>query len=250
MPRPVVGICAGLERARWGPWDDVASLNPLAYARAVQAAGALAVQLPPDDHAEDEPEPWLELLDGLLVPGGDDIDPAAYGAEPHPKTYAGFPERDRFELALCRAAVERDLPVLGICRGFELLNVALGGTLEQHLPDRLDGDLHRQVPGTFQGEHDVRLEPGSLAARAAGAERITVKSHHHQGADCLGEGLVAVGWAVPDDLVEAIELPGKQFVLGVLWHPEVQEGSRVVGSFVEASKQRAATSRQATGARA
>ena len=191
--------------------------------------------LPPDDAAAQSPDALLDRIDALLLAGGADIDPASYGAKPHPETKGTWPERDRFELALAHRALERDMPVLGICRGMELLNVALGGTLVQHLPDVLGTNDHRRVPGAF-GDHEVRLEPGSLAARAVGAERATVKSHHHQGLDELGDGLRASGWSVPDELVEAVELPDRRFTLGVLWHTEQDERSQVIAALVEAAR--------------
>jgi putative glutamine amidotransferase len=165
------------------------------------------------------------------------VDPATYGATPHPETSGTRIERDRFEIALARRALEREMPLLGICRGMEIVNVALGGTLVQHLPDSLGSDEHRRVAGAF-GDHEVRLEPRSLATRVAGAERLVVRSHHHQGVDLLGEGLVASGWSVSDDLVEAVELPGHRFALGVLWHPEEEERERspVIVSLVEAAR--------------
>ena len=210
-------------------------MTPRPYATAVQAAGALALLLPPDDAAAQSPDALLDRIDALLLAGGADIDPASYGAKPHPETKGTWPERDRFELGLAHRALERDMPVLGICRGMQLLNVALGGTLVQHLPDVLGTNDHRKVPGAF-GDHEVRLEPGSLAARAVGAERATVKSHHHQGLDELGDGLRASGWSVPDDLVEAVELPDRRFTLGVLWHPEQDERSKVIAALVEAAR--------------
>ena len=232
MPtRPVIGICAALELARWGAWRLEADLSPRSYARAVQDAGGLAVVLPPDDLAAETPDALLDLLDGLALAGGSDIDPATYGARPHPETSGSRPERDRFELALAHRALERDLPLLGICRGMQMLNVATGGTLEQHL----DGTRHRHTPGAF-GDHEVTLEPGSLAARAAGSERLVVKSHHHQGVAELGEGLVVSGRSLPDGLVEAVEAPGRRFALGVLWHPEEDERSRVVAALVSEAR--------------
>lgn len=208
---------------------------PRSYAAAVQAAGAMALLLPPDDTAAEAPDPLLDRVEALILAGGSDLDPATYGAAPHPETSGIWPERDRFELALARRALEREMPVLGVCRGMQALNVARGGTLVQHLPDLLDREDHRHTPGAF-ADHEVRLEPGSLAATAAAAEQLTVKSHHHQGIDELGEGLVASGWSVSDDLVEAIELPGHPFVLGVLWHPEADLRSRVVGALVVAAR--------------
>ena len=176
----------------------------------------------------------LDRVDGLMLAGGADIDPAAYGAEPHPPTIGCVPERDAFEIALVRRALERDLPVLGICRGMQIMNVACGGTLHQHLPELLGHEEHRRVLGSFDGaDHDVRLAPGSLAARAAGEELHATKSHHHQGVDRVGDGLVVTGWAVLDDLPEAIELPGNRFALGVQWHPEADETSRLIAALVE-----------------
>jgi putative glutamine amidotransferase len=175
----------------------------------------------------------LDMLDGLILAGGSDIDPAAYGAQPHPETGTTWPERDRFELGLGTRALERDMPVLGVCRGMEMLNVIQGGTLNQHLDDL---SLHKHTPGVFS-DHGVRLEPGSLAASVVGAERTEVKSAHHQGLDQLGDGVVASGWA-DDGVVEAIELPDRAFAVGVLWHPEEDERSRVVGALVEEARAR------------
>ncbi|HEY8641063.1 MAG TPA: gamma-glutamyl-gamma-aminobutyrate hydrolase family protein [Solirubrobacterales bacterium] len=235
-----VGISAAIERARWRAWEQEVALAPRSYARAVQEAGGLALLLPPDAAAEAAPERWLDRIDALLLSGGSDIDPAFYGQQPHPQTKGIWPERDRFEIALTRGALERRMPVLGICRGMQLLNVALGGDLVQHLPDLVGNDEHRDTPGAF-GDHEVRLEPGSLAARAVGAERTTVKSHHHQGVNALGQGLRATGWSQNGDVVEAIEIDEREqpFALGVLWHPEEEERSRVVGALVEAAKVKA-----------
>jgi putative glutamine amidotransferase len=227
-----VGICAAIEQVRWGPWDSVVAMAPRAYADAVQNAGGLALILPPDDGAIENPDQLLDRVDALLLAGGSDVDPASYGAKRHPETHGTRPERDRFELALAHRALERDMPVLGICRGMQMLNVARGGTLEQHLPDAVGHGNHRHTPGTF-GDHEVRLEPGSLAHRAAGAETVPVKSHHHQGIGELGEGLSVTGWSVEDETVEAIELPDRRFALGVLWHPEEDMKSRVIATLVK-----------------
>jgi putative glutamine amidotransferase len=233
MGRPVIGICTALERARWGMWDQQAVLLSRSYVEAVQRAGALVVMLPPDELLLRSPEEALDLLDGLMMAGGADIDPASYGAQPHPETLDTVPERDRFEIALLRAAIERELPVLGICRGMQLINVAYGGTLLQHLPERFGHHEHLRVPGTFDGaDHDVDLVEGSLAARAAGETHHATKSHHHQGVDRLGDGLRISGTSAMDGLPEAIEMPGQRFVLGVQWHPEADETSRVVGALV------------------
>jgi putative glutamine amidotransferase len=235
VSRPVIGICTAIETASWAAWEVVCNLSPRSYTLTVQAAGGMALLLPPDDAAAEHPDEMLDHLDALLLAGGSDMDPASYGARPHPETRGTWPERDRFELGLAHAALERDMPLLGVCRGMQMLNVSCGGTLIQHLPDAIGSDGHRHTPGTF-GDHDVRLEPGSLAARAVGSERTSVKSAHHQGLDQIGEGLTVVGWADADDTVEAIELPGKPYALGVLWHPEEDERSNVIGSLVEAAR--------------
>jgi putative glutamine amidotransferase len=233
--RPVIGICTALARANWGLWKQrEAALLAFSYIAAIQRAGGMAVMIPPDDGLEHEPDEILDLLDGLILAGGNDIDPARYGADRHPETHHVVPERDRSELALATRAVERDIPLLGICRGMQLINVAFGGTLTQHLPDELGHEEHRRTPGSFDGsDHDVRLAPGSLAARAAGEELHGSKSHHHQGVATIGEGLIVTGRSTIDDLPEAIEAPGRRFVLGVQWHPEADEQSRVVGAIVE-----------------
>jgi putative glutamine amidotransferase len=215
--RPVIGLCAAVERARWTVWDDEAVLLPRAYATAIQRAGGLAVMLPPDESTDGV----LDLLDGLILAGGAD--------------YGENPVRDRFEIALALEALDRDLPLLGVCRGMQLLNLARGGTLLEHLPDVLGHEDHRAVPGAF-GDHDVRLQEGSLAARAAGALVHPTKSHHHQGVDMLGDGLCATGWASVDELVEAIEDPSRAFALGVQWHPEASDGAVEIAALVEAAR--------------
>ena len=220
MPRPVIGICAAVELASFGVWvDEHAVLLPLSYIRAVQRAGGVAMMLPPDPAATDSTAEILDHLDALVLGGGTDL--------------GDHPERDRFEIALAQAALERDLPVLGVCRGMQILNVATGGTLEHHLPDRLGHDRHRVTPGSWS-EHEVQLEPGSLAAEAAGGEVLTVKSHHHQGVDELGKAWKATGWD-EDETVEAIEAPDRSFALGVLWHPEEEPEGRVIPALVEIS---------------
>lgn len=233
MSGPAVGICAATERASWTVWREVAAtLVPGTYADAVQRAGGTALVLPPDEAAIEDPARVLDRIDALLLAGGSDIDPATYGAEPAPETGTTWPRRDAFELALTRAAIERGMPVLGVCRGMQLLNVALGGTLDQHL----DEAMHLHTWGAF-ADHEVLLERGSLAARAAGAERLAVKSHHHQGVDRIGDGLRVTGHSLPDELIEAIELPEDDaYALGVLWHPEEDVRSAVIGSLVEAAR--------------
>ena len=233
MSRPLVGICAAVEQARFGPWDQPAVLLPRGYSDAVQAAGGVAVLLPPDDSLVDSPSDVLDSLDGLLLAGGRDIDPLTYGASPDPSVGETSPERDRFELALLSAALDRNMPVLGVCRGMEMLNVACGGTLVQHLEGELL-ERHRHTPGMFS-DHSVELTLDSLAARAAGAGVLDVRSHHHQAIDELGEGLVVSGSCPDDGLAEAVELPDKRFALGVLWHPEEDARSGVIGALVQAA---------------
>jgi putative glutamine amidotransferase len=236
MSRPVIGICTALERARWSVWDQPAMLLARNYVDAVQLAGGLVLMLPPDAPLVEDPDQALDLIDGLVLVGGADIDPAFYGQPAHEQTVETVPERDAFEIALARAAIERDLPVLGICRGMQLLNVARGGTLLQHLPEHVGHGEHLRSIGSFDGaDHDVSLRAGSLAASAAGESEHATKSHHHQGIDRLGEGFVVSGRSPLDDLPEAIELPDKRFVLGVQWHPEADVASRVIGALVEAA---------------
>jgi putative glutamine amidotransferase len=247
--RPVIGICSATERARWSVWDQEALITPRGYVDAVQRAGGLAILLPPDERAQTEPDAWLDLIDGLILAGGTDIDPAAYGADRHTETTHTTPRRDRFELALARRALERELPLLGICRGMQLMNVACGGTLLQHLPESHGHHEHRRTPGTFDGaDHDVRLAEGSLAHRAAGEVLHSTKSHHHQGIDRLGDGLRISGWSTLDELPEAVEAADGAYALGVQWHPEADQASPLVASLVrEAEAVAAARAAQAAG---
>src|SRR3954451_21677305 len=167
--RPIIGICTPLERARWRAWDDEVALLPRSYLGHVHRARGMAVLLTPDPEATENPDEMLALVYGLITAGGADIDPALYGAQPHTETRPSFPERDAFELALARRALERELPFLGICRGMQLLNAARGGTLRQHLPEELGHHEHRRSVGTFdEADDDVRPQPGSQAAGAAG----------------------------------------------------------------------------------
>jgi putative glutamine amidotransferase len=240
MDRPVIGMCTALERARWSVWDQPAVLLSRSYVEAVQRAGGLAVLLPPDEELVREPGEAIELIDGLVLAGGADIDPSSYGQRAHAETVDTVPERDAFEIALTRAAIERDVPVLGICRGMQLVNVALGGTLTQDLPEHVGHQEHRRVLGSFDGsDHDVDVIDGTLASSVIGAARHGTKSHHHQGVDRLGEGLRVSATSALDDLVEAVELPGRSFVLGVQWHPEADAMSPVVGGLVRAASARA-----------
>ena len=243
MSRPVIGLCTALERARWSVWDQQAVLLPRNYIDAVQRAGGLAIMLPPDPRAAEEPDEWLDRIDGLLLAGGADVDPATYGAEPGPRTVDTVPERDEFEIALARRAMERDIPFLGICRGMQVMNVARGGTLIQHLPDDVGHEDHRRALGTFENaDHDVRLADGSLVARLAGEKIHATKSHHHQGVAEIGEGLDVTGWATVDDLPEVVEDPSRTFALGVQWHPEADKTSPLIAALVEQAREYANTS--------
>ncbi len=234
---PIIGLCTALERARWGVWDRWAMLLARSYVDAVQGAGGVALMLPPDPAAVRNPDLLLDLIDGLVLAGGADVDPATYGEEPHPTTTGTVPERDAFELALVGRAMERDIPFLGICRGMQVMNVARGGTLIQHLPDDLGHEDHRRSLGSFDNsDHDVRLAHGSLAARAAREELHGTKSHHHQGIARVGEGLEVTGWATIDDLPEVLELPGNRFALGVQWHPEADSTSPLIAALVDEAR--------------
>ncbi len=230
--RPTIGVTAATESVSYGAWSEIpAFMSPASYVRAVQRAGGRPVLLLPDPEDTEDPDGVLDVIDALIVTGGaGDVDPALYRAEPHPETGPVQEERDAYELALVRAAIERKMPILGICRGMQVLNVAYGGGIEQHLPDVVGHEEHRHTPGTF-ADHEVDLDPGSLAARAVGAERAPVKSHHHQGVKEIGAGLAVTGRA-DDDTVEALEDPSCPFVLGVLWHPEEDEKSQLIEALV------------------
>ncbi len=227
-----IGVTCNLEVVKYGLWTEPAAMVPLTYVRAIARAGARPLLLAPTPADLVDPAELLDLLDGVLVTGGADVDPSAYGEQPHAETAAASADRDAFELLLVRHAAERDLPCLGICRGMQVVNVAYGGALEQHLPDRLADDIHRGDNGDF-ADHEVEVEPESLAALAAGATHVAVKSYHHQGLASVGEGLRVSARAAGDGTVEAIEDAQRRFMLGVLWHPEEDEADRLIGAFVE-----------------
>ncbi len=233
--RPVIGITAYVEPASWAVWRDVpAALVPLAYVRQVREAGGLPVVLPPfpPDPAPDEVALLLDRLDGLLLSGGADVDPTRYGGATSPAVQAPRPDRDGTELSFARAAVERDLPLLGVCRGMQVMAVAAGGRLEAHLPDRIGTDLHAPGPGVY-GSHGVGISAGSRLAGVLG-ERVEVPTYHHQGV-LEHPGLTPVAWA-DDGVLEAVEDPGARFRVGVQWHPEVGSDPRLFQALVEAAE--------------
>ena len=231
MARPVIGITSYAPgEVRLGVWTFPAALLPMVYVQAVERAGGRPLVIPPSDDGIDE---TLDAVDGLVFSGGEDLDPASYGAEPHPETKGVHTARDRFELGLLTAALERDVPVLAICRGSQVLNVARGGDLVQHLPEVVGHDRHRHTPGVF-ADHDVELAPESRLASVLG-DRAPVKSHHHQGYGRLGEGLREAAWA-DDGTVEAAELDRARFVVGVQGHPEVGDDARLFAGLIEAAR--------------
>jgi putative glutamine amidotransferase len=226
MARPVVGITTYVEDAAWGYWRLPAALIPQMYVEMLERAGARPLLVPP---SEDGLEETLDALDGLLLSGGADLDPASYDAVPHPATSNVRPARDRAELALLEGALERDMPVLAVCRGSQILNVAKGGDLVQHLPEVVGSERHRETPGVFS-QHPVRLEDDSrLGSLVPG--HGPVSSSHHQGFGRIGEGLREVAWA-DDGTVEGLEDPRHRFALGVLWHPEAGEDARLFEALV------------------
>ena len=235
---PLIGICAVRERARWAFWDQTAHLVADAYVREVSGGGGAPRLLPV---LRDAVPSYAEAIDGLLVIGGADLDPEVYGAEPAPETEATYRERDEFELAMVQRALDRGIPVLGICRGMQVLNVALGGTLRQDIGGPDGQTIHRRRLGSFDGtENHVELVEGSLAARAAGEGLHVAHCHHHQAIDRLADGLVVTGRAVEDGLAEAVEAADGRWVLGVQWHPEARDESAIVASFVRAAAERLA----------
>jgi putative glutamine amidotransferase len=230
---PRIGLTTYREPAAWGVWSEPADLLPVRYAGAVAAAGGVAMLLPPAgiDGLEAAAAAALDGLHGLALAGGADVDPGRYGAARDVRTGPARPDRDVWELALARAALERSLPVLAICRGMQVLNVALGGDLVQHLPDVAGHDGHLPVVGQH-GRHDVRLVRESRVGALLG-DCAVVATYHHQAVDRLGAGLVATGWA-GDDTIEAFEHTGPAWVVGVQWHPEVHDGVALFAGFVAA----------------
>ena len=231
--RPVIGVTAYEEQASWGHWNTQACLVPSAYVVSLTDAGACPVILPVQQGSDGALDALVRRLDGLVLTGGPDVDPARYGAEPHPRSQAPRLERDEHELAILDAALREGLPVLAICRGMQLLNVARGGTLVQHLPELVGHDEHNPTPGAFS-KHQVRIEPSSSLCRALGWKARDVPTHHHQGIDRLAGGLSAVAWA-EDGTIEAIEDEAESFLIGVQWHPEADDDKAVFSSLVKAA---------------
>lgn len=237
MSRPTVGITAAIETISYGPWREVhAAIASTKYTGSVLRAGGRPVLLVANEEDAEDPSEVFGMLDALIISGGaGDLDPALYGQERHPETKNVNPERDAYELALARLATETGLPTLGVCRGMQVVNLAYGGSLHQHLPDVVGHESHR-VRGTFT-DHEVSIAEGSLAASATASGRggaESVKSCHHQGVDTIGEGLAATATATSDGTVEAVEDPRLDFMLGVLWHPEEDEKSELIGALVKA----------------
>jgi putative glutamine amidotransferase len=232
--RPLIGITSYEEPVAWGAWNVEAVLVPSAYVHAVERAGGRPLVVPPADEGLEE---LLGALDGLVFSGGGDVDPGAYGAEAHDEVRGVNPKRDEAELELLREALQRDMPVLAVCRGSQVLNVALGGDLVQHLPEIVGHDRHLHTPGEF-GDHEVRVGRETLVGGILG-DRAPVKSHHHQAFGRLGAGLREAAWA-DDGTIEAIEDPSRRFALGVLWHPEEGEDLALFAALVaEAGRYRA-----------
>ena len=222
----MIGITTYVTPARWSYWDDEAALVPFAYVAAVERAGGRPLLVPPSENGVEE---TLDAVDGLVFSGGSDLDPELYDQDPHDETTGVEPGRDRAELALLQAALGRDMPVLAVCRGSQVLNVARGGDLVQHLPEVVGDEKHKHTPGAF-ADHDISLEEGTRLASLLG-ERAPVKSHHHQGFGRVGDGLRVAAHA-EDGTIEAVEDPGRRFALGVLWHPEAGEDLRLFEELV------------------
>lgn len=236
MSTPIIGVCAAFETASWGFWKQEAAIVPGTYLAKIQATGAVPLGLIPDARIAAEPALVVDRIDGLLLIGGVDVAPASYGAQDDPLTEATEPRRDEFEIALARTALRRNLPVLGICRGMQILNVATGGTLHQHLT-AAGFDEHRRSPGRLDHPtfHEVEVDCDTHAASLAGSGVQTVNSHHHQGVDVLGAGAMVTARSLPDLLPEAIEWPEQGYALGVQWHPEAVELEHALTDFVSAT---------------
>ncbi len=232
--RPVIGMTTYLQQAQTGVWDVQASFLPQIYFEGVTRAGGIALLLPPQPVDHDIIDRVLDRLDGLVITGGPDVDPARYGQQPHPATNAPATQRDAWEFALLESALRRRIPVLGVCRGAQVLNAALGGTLHQHLPDVI-GHTHHQKGDAVFGTSAVRTVPGTRLADLIG-ETSDAQCYHHQAIDRIGDGLV-VSARDADGVIEAVELPGDAFVVGVQWHPEeTLDDLRLFAAVVEAAR--------------
>lgn len=244
MTAPIIGVCAALETASWGLWTQQAAVLPADYVTKVQAAGGIPVGLLPDPAVAEDPGILLDRIDGLLLIGGTDVHPGTYGQRVSARVEPTTPLRDDFELALTRAAFARDLPVLGICRGLQVMNVANGGTLHQDLAERGFAG-HRAHPGSLGANsyHAIDVRPATLAARAAGSGTRQVNSHHHQGVDLVADHAAVTARAVADGLPEALEWPALRFALGVQWHPEAMPVEGAVAALVDATRSTLATAR-------
>ncbi|MBH0129590.1 gamma-glutamyl-gamma-aminobutyrate hydrolase family protein [Salinibacterium sp. NK8237] len=234
--RPIIGLTSYLEQAQTGVWDLPASFLPKIYFEAVTDAGGIAVLLPPQPVDDDIAASIVQGLDGLILTGGKDVDPARYGQDPHPTTDVPRKDRDALEDALVRAAIKQNVPFLGICRGAQILNVALGGTIIQHLPDVIGSTRYSAGGGVFL-VNDVAVEPDTtLSALLGGDDSVAVKSYHHQAIDTLADGLVVTGRG-DDGVIQAVELPSVDFGVAVQWHPEedAKDDARLFRGVVEAA---------------
>jgi putative glutamine amidotransferase len=239
---PVIGLTTYRQQARSGVWDVHASFLPGVYLDGVTLAGGIAALLPPQPVDADIAARVLDTVDGLIITGGKDLDPADYGQAPHPSTEEPAPDRDEWEFALLAAALRRRMPVLGICRGAQVLNVALGGTLHQHLPDVVGHCGHRAGDAVF-ATSGVSIVEGSRVRRLLGSS-VQVKCYHHQAIDRLGAGLV-VSAVDADGVIEAVELTGPEFVVAVQWHPEeTLDDLRIFSGLVDAARDYATATKE------
>ena len=230
--RPVIGVTTYREQSRWGVWDEPADVLHAAYAKSLEAAGAVAVLLPPGDPGG--ATSIVERLDGLIVAGGADVDPTLYGDVADERTTSWREDRDGWELALLDAAAAAGLPVLGICRGMQVMAVHAGGSLDQHLPDLVGSEVHSPGGDVF-GEVEIAVVPGSLLAEAIGSQG-SVACHHHQSVR-EHPGFVASARST-DGALEAMESPDRPYWLAVQWHPETRADAGLFRSLVAAAKNR------------
>jgi putative glutamine amidotransferase len=232
---PTIGITMYHTNANWRGWSEEGALLPWTYVTSIRASGGRPVLLPPGGDAT-EAAATVAVLDAVVIAGGGDLDPAIYGAAKHPKTEVNAPDRDAWELAVAEAAIRMNVPLLGICRGMQVLNVACGGTLLQHIPDLVGHEAHSGTPHGF-GMHKVRVTSGrTVTSVLPGGEYFEVPTHHHQAVDRIGAGLTAVGWA-DDGIIEAIEATGAHdFLVGVQWHPEQGQDYRLFSALVAAAE--------------